>query len=80
VEVAKEELHKLLDEEMLKGVPVLVYANKQDLPQALSLPHLTDALDMRSAKSRQWFVQSCSATNGNGIYEGLDWLSKAIYP
>ena len=34
---AKEELHKLLIEDHLKGIPVLIYANKQDLPRALTL-------------------------------------------
>jgi ADP-ribosylation factor 1/2 len=80
VEEAKEELHTLLNEEQLKGVPVLIYANKQDLPHTLSLARTTEELDMRNEKSRKWFVQSCSATTGMGIYEGLDWLSRAIYP
>jgi ADP-ribosylation factor 1/2 len=80
IEEAKEELHKLLNEEKLAGVPVLVYANKQDLPDALSLARVTDELDMHKEKSRKWFVQSCSATSGMGVYEGLDWLSRAIYP
>jgi len=80
LEEAKEELHKLLTEAHLKGIPVLIYSNKQDLPHSLTLAQVTDLLDMHKEKSRRWFVQSCSATTGNGIYEGLDWLSKAIYP
>jgi ADP-ribosylation factor protein 1 len=80
VEEAKEELHKLLGEGELAGVPVLIFANKQDLPKSLSLAQLTDQLDMHKERSRKWYVQACSATTGMGIYEGLDWLSHAIYP
>jgi signal recognition particle receptor subunit beta len=79
-EEAKEELHKLLGEAELAGIPVLIFANKQDLPNSLSLAQLTEQLDMHKEKSRKWFVQSCSATSGMGVYEGLDWLSRAIYP
>lgn len=61
-------------------MPVLVFANKQDLPHSLSLTQVTEGLDLSKQKDRKWFVQSCSATSGNGIYEGLDWLSRAIYP
>eukprot|EP00026_Physarum_polycephalum_P014205 Phypoly_transcript_14695.p1 GENE.Phypoly_transcript_14695~~Phypoly_transcript_14695.p1 ORF type:complete len:179 (+),score=31.73 Phypoly_transcript_14695:369-905(+) len=79
-EEAKEELHKLLGEAELAGVPVLIFANKQDLPNSIPLAKLTEELDMHKEKSRKWFVQSCSATTGMGVYEGLDWLSRAIYP
>jgi signal recognition particle receptor subunit beta len=80
IEEAKEELHKLLGEDELAGIPVLIFANKQDLANSLSLAQLTDQLDMHKHKSRKWFVQGCSATSGTGVYEGLDWLSRAIYP
>jgi signal recognition particle receptor subunit beta len=79
-EEAKEELHKLLGEAELAGIPVLIFANKQDLSNSLSLAQLTDQLDMHKERSRKWFVQACSATSGMGVYEGLDWLSRAIYP
>lgn len=67
-------------EDELRGVPVLVFANKQDMPHALTVGQITEGLDLFKEKNRKWFIQSCSATNGDGIYEGLDWLSRAIYP
>ena len=36
IEIARQELELMLQEEELKGVPVLVLANKQDLPNALN--------------------------------------------
>lgn len=37
MEEAKYELAKILNEEQLVGVPLLVVANKQDLPHAMSI-------------------------------------------
>jgi len=38
MEEAQEELHKLLADEEMSKVAVLVFANKQDIPGALSVP------------------------------------------
>ena len=78
VEEAAEELQKLLSEEPLKNACVLVYANKQDLPNALSVSELTTRLGMYDIKSKPWFVQSCVASRGDGLYEGLEWLSAQL--
>lgn len=78
IDEAKEELHKLLNEDELRNAALLVYANKQDLQGAMRLSELTDKLDLHKEKSRKWFVQACCAVTGEGIYEGLDWLSKAV--
>jgi ADP-ribosylation factor protein 1 len=78
VETAKEELHKMLNEEELKDAVLLVFANKQDLPNAMSIAEVTDKLGLNSMKHRQWFVQATCATTGDGLYEGLDWLSRTL--
>ena len=44
IEDAKSELHKMLQEEELKEADLLVFANKQDLPRAMSAPELTEKL------------------------------------
>lgn len=36
MEVAKQELELMLQEEELRGAPVLILANKQDLPNAMN--------------------------------------------
>tara|TARA_B110000285_G_C14752536_1_gene435838 strand:+ start:439 stop:657 length:219 start_codon:yes stop_codon:yes gene_type:complete len=36
LEVARQELELMLQEEELKGAPVLILANKQDLPNAMN--------------------------------------------
>ena len=78
IEDAREELHKMLVEDELKDALVLVLANKQDLPGAMTVTEVTEGLDMHSIKGREWFVQASCATTGDGLYEGLDWLSKKV--
>eukprot|EP00747_Dinoflagellata_sp_TGD_P060498 gnl/TRDRNA2_/TRDRNA2_152051_c0_seq1.p1 gnl/TRDRNA2_/TRDRNA2_152051_c0~~gnl/TRDRNA2_/TRDRNA2_152051_c0_seq1.p1 ORF type:complete len:181 (-),score=49.31 gnl/TRDRNA2_/TRDRNA2_152051_c0_seq1:377-919(-) len=78
MEDAREELHKVANAEELRDASVLVYANKQDLPGALSASELVDKLALRDLRSARWFLQSACAVSGDGIYEGLDWLSKAV--
>eukprot|EP00026_Physarum_polycephalum_P019069 Phypoly_transcript_20906.p1 GENE.Phypoly_transcript_20906~~Phypoly_transcript_20906.p1 ORF type:complete len:180 (+),score=25.27 Phypoly_transcript_20906:66-605(+) len=78
IDEAREELQKLLNEDELRNSTLLVYANKQDLQGALRLSELTDKLNLHQEKNRKWFVQGCCAVTGEGIYEGLDWLSRTV--
>jgi len=75
---AREELTSILADEELTGVPVLVFANKQDLPKAAEPKVVAEKLDMHKLKGREWHVQGCNATTGDGLYEGLDWLSTTL--
>ena len=75
---AKEELMKVLAHEELRDATVLIYANKQDLPNAMKVSEVTDKLGMHSMTKRKWYVQSCCGTTGEGIYEGLEWLSRVV--
>ena len=54
---AKEELHALLEAEQNAGVPLLVFANKQDMPGAISARELTDRFELSKIKNREWMVQ-----------------------
>eukprot|EP00811_Abedinium_folium_P008070 NODE_17452_length_941_cov_52.331695.p1 GENE.NODE_17452_length_941_cov_52.331695~~NODE_17452_length_941_cov_52.331695.p1 ORF type:complete len:182 (-),score=52.43 NODE_17452_length_941_cov_52.331695:245-790(-) len=77
-EDAREELNKMLGEDEMRDAAVLVFANKQDLPNAMSAAEVTEKLGLHSMRSRQWFIQSTCATTGDGLYEGLDWLSNTL--
>eukprot|EP01123_Difflugia_compressa_P011537 TRINITY_DN4645_c0_g1_i1.p1 TRINITY_DN4645_c0_g1~~TRINITY_DN4645_c0_g1_i1.p1 ORF type:complete len:179 (-),score=33.33 TRINITY_DN4645_c0_g1_i1:61-597(-) len=78
IDEAALELQKVLREDELRDAVVLVLANKQDLPQAMSVAEVTDKLGLHSLRSRQWYIQATCATSGDGLYEGLDWLSNAL--
>jgi small GTP-binding protein len=78
IEEAQEELHKLLNEDELNDIPVLIYANKQDNEDAMTTKELAQKLMLYPIKSRQWYIQPSCAINGVGIYEGLDWLASIL--
>jgi signal recognition particle receptor subunit beta len=71
---SRDELHKLLNGDDLKNAILLVYANKQDLLNALNPDEITNGLGLASMESRAWNVQSVCAATGYGLFEGLDWL------
>eukprot|EP01099_Mayorella_cantabrigiensis_P003915 TRINITY_DN293_c0_g1_i4.p1 TRINITY_DN293_c0_g1~~TRINITY_DN293_c0_g1_i4.p1 ORF type:complete len:192 (-),score=50.61 TRINITY_DN293_c0_g1_i4:114-656(-) len=78
VNEANEELQKMLNEDELRDSVLLIFANKQDLPNAMSVAEITDKLGLHSLRNRKWYIQSTCATSGDGLYEGLDWLSNVL--
>jgi len=78
IEDAQEELSKMMKEEELHDAALLVFANKQDLPNSMTTAEITEKLGLHAVRNRDWFVQSACATSGDGLYEGLDWLSRAL--
>ena len=64
----------MLREDELRDATLLVFANKQDLPNAMSVSEITDKLGLHSLGSRKWYIQATCATTGDGLYEGLDCL------
>jgi len=78
VTAAHDELNRMMNEDELRDAVVLVFANKQDLPQALTVAEVTDKLGLSSVRNRQWYIQACCATTGDGLYEGLDWLTNIL--
>ncbi|KUF98838.1 Extracellular signal-regulated kinase 1 [Phytophthora nicotianae] len=78
IDEAKQALHLIFEAEELADTKLLVYANKQDHPDALSAEELRERMELSEATRNPTHVQACIATTGEGIYEGLDWLSKAV--
>uniref|UniRef100_A0A493TSV9 ADP ribosylation factor 5 n=1 Tax=Anas platyrhynchos platyrhynchos TaxID=8840 RepID=A0A493TSV9_ANAPP len=62
----------------LRDAVLLVFANKQDMPNAMAVSELTDKLGLQALRSRTWYVQATCATQGTGLYDGLDWLSHEL--
>lgn len=78
IDIAKEELYEMLESVELKNAPLLIYANKQDLPNALSTKEVISQLELTNIKGRQWSVQPTIATEGKGLTEGLDWMANSL--
>ncbi|XP_068606454.1 ADP-ribosylation factor 2a [Brachionichthys hirsutus] len=75
---ASDELKRMLSEDELRDAVLLVFANKQDLPNAMSTTDITEKMGLHCLRSRKWHLQSTCATTGDGLYEGLDWLSEQL--
>lgn len=78
VEEARTELQNMLTEEELKDAVLLIFANKQDLPNALSPADMTDALGLSQLRNRKWHIQSTCAIKDQGVFEGLEWLCNQV--
>ncbi len=53
----------MLNEDELRDALLLVFANKQDLPNAQSAAELTDKLGLHSLTNRTWYIQVCRVSS-----------------
>jgi len=74
LEESGTELRELLAEDTLRGIPLLVFANKQDLLQAVPAEDIAATLNLAAITDRTWTIQACSAKGGEGLQEGMEWL------
>lgn len=77
---AQDELFSMVSDEAMRpsGVPVVVVANKQDLPNALKSYELVERMELRELTTNPWYVQEMCATNGDGIYEGVTMMAQMV--
>ncbi|KAL5285081.1 ARL3 family protein [Megaselia abdita] len=73
-----DELLSILSDERLRGVPLLVFANKQDLPTAMSASEVAEKIKLVELENRTWQIQACSAIKGDGVKDGMNWACKNI--
>ncbi|KAK0554300.1 ADP-ribosylation factor-like protein 2, partial [Tilletia horrida] len=69
-----DELWSLLGEERLAGATILIFANKQDIPGAMSSEDVRKHLNLDTIITHAWRIQPCSAVTGANLLTGLDWL------
>lgn len=56
----------------------MIYANKQDISSSMSTTEISDKLGLLKLRNRTWYIQATSALRGDGLYQGLDWMSQQI--
>lgn len=61
MEECGDELQKLLEEDKLAGIPMLIFANKQDLIMALPAEEIEELLNLDMINDRAWTIVACSA-------------------
>lgn len=72
---SKIEFFNLLVNNDLRDACILILANKQDLPTAKDAAEITEAYSLNEIQNHSWKLQSCCALTGEGLEEGLDWLT-----
>ncbi|XP_061273150.1 ADP-ribosylation factor-like protein 14 [Bos javanicus] len=76
LEDSRKEFEHILKNEYIKNVPVVLLANKQDMPGALSAEDITRMFKVKQLCSdRNWCVQPCCAVTGDGLMEGFQKLT-----
>ena len=76
IQKARKEFIRILNEDELRDAVILVFANRQEFPNALNAAVVTDKLGLNNIRNR-WYIQATSST-GDGLYEGMDWLAEAV--
>ena len=72
--LTRDTLKHMLGDDELRNAHVLVLANKQDMPGAMTAAEIGDKMELSSLRGRNWHCQPCCAVSGEGLYEGLDWM------
>mmetsp|Transcript_9382 Transcript_9382/g.16924 ORF Transcript_9382/g.16924 Transcript_9382/m.16924 type:complete len:181 (-) Transcript_9382:2983-3525(-) len=78
VNIAQSELSALLEEEELADAVVCIFANKQDLPEAMQVSEVAEQMGVNRLQDRTWTIVGTSALKGSGLEEGLTWISNNI--
>jgi small GTP-binding protein len=78
--LAKTELHGILQEEELNDAVILILANKVDLPNSATVEQLKAALELNklTEAGRIYHIQPTQANIGKGVKEGATWLANAM--
>merc|ERR1712032_382031 len=71
------DLKLLLAELALHSLPLLVLANKQDLPGCMTMGEIAHTLELDALSPRLWQVFPTCATTTDGLAEAFAWLKKA---
>ena len=82
LELCRDELALVLQQERLVGATLLILANKQDVDGAVSVETIARLLQLGNdndassevVKNRHWKILACSAVTGDGLREGMDWI------
>ncbi|CAF0784345.1 unnamed protein product [Adineta steineri] len=76
---ACKKLHGIANEDELRHKPILIFANKQDLPNGMSLDELRNELDLAKFDGNtKWHIQAVSAIQNKGFKEGFEWLANTL--
>ena len=78
--VVRDELDSLLGHADMKNrhIPILFFANKSDVAKAMTADQISSALELSRLTDRQWQITPSNALTGQGLPEGIKWLSQHL--
>ncbi|KAJ3359975.1 hypothetical protein GGF32_008878 [Allomyces javanicus] len=71
------EFREWIGKDELQHLPLLVFANKRDLPSAMPVAEMVKRLGLNEVTAK-WHLQESVALTGEGVFEGIEWLAGAI--
>ncbi len=77
IDESRDELHAILSDDEMYGVPVVIIANKCDLPNKMTCAQIAERLDLQKLGNNRtkWYIQSACAKTGEGIYEAMEKMA-----
>jgi len=82
MEEAKAEFLRIVTDNQMAHAAVLIFANKSDLPKAASAPEVAELLGVQEMAAerdgRAWHIQQSCAKSGEGLPQGIEWLSEQL--
>jgi len=70
-----ELLEQVVTHSKTNSIPLLLFANKSDMSDAIPISQIEIDLNLKLLK-RKWNIFACSATTGQGLEEGFKWITK----
>ncbi|KAI7755079.1 hypothetical protein M8C21_002961, partial [Ambrosia artemisiifolia] len=69
---AKAEFQTIINDPFMINCVILVFANKQDMKEAMTPMDVCEGLGLFELKNRKWHIQGTCAIKGDGLYEGFN--------
>ena len=76
--IAAETLRSVLLHNDMRGVPMLVLVNKNDVPSCVSLRTVREELELQAVNDRLWDIRTCSSLTGDGLTSGFQELARMM--
>mmetsp|Transcript_11411 Transcript_11411/g.20838 ORF Transcript_11411/g.20838 Transcript_11411/m.20838 type:complete len:188 (+) Transcript_11411:257-820(+) len=81
MELCRQEMLELLQQERLAGASLMILANKQDIEGAMDASEIAKVLELdtnNKFEHRHWSIFGCSAVTGAGLVDAMDWMVEDI--
>ncbi|GAM21808.1 hypothetical protein SAMD00019534_049830, partial [Acytostelium subglobosum LB1] len=78
MEESKQQLYRVLNDPEMREPILLVYANKCDLPGAMTTEEIATTMGLQQLENRKWNVMASCAITGQGVEDGLAWLASQM--